>query len=228
MNVLSAKKINPTYKINLYYLHKPNSDYFNMLSNICELISLNDIPDYILKQNFLFTEHICDLMRLELIYKYGGIYLDIDTVCVRSFDTFLNYECVMGKEFGKRENKDREELIGLCNAVLMGIPKNKFVEVWIDNFLNDYRPDWNYNCVQMPYFLSNRHPHLIQIEPKSSFFKYSWDDDGKFDMFFSNSDISDCYSLHLWEHKNYDILKLYDDKYIKKNNDTISQLYKKI
>ena len=228
MNILSAKVINPTYSINLYYLHKPDSYYFSILSNICNLIPLYDIPLHIQTKKFQFTEHICDLMRLELIYQNGGIYLDVDTICIRPFDDLLNYQCVMGLEVGRHKDQLYEKTIGLCNAVLMGISKNKFMELWIEQFHSDYRPEWNYNCVQMPYNLSKEYPDIIHIEPKTSFFKYSWDENGKTNLFDTNSDISDCYSLHLWESKNYNFLKLYDDDYIHRHNDTISYLYKSL
>ena len=38
LNVLSAKQINVEYKINLYYLYKPESVYFDKLYDICNVI----------------------------------------------------------------------------------------------------------------------------------------------------------------------------------------------
>ena len=37
-------------------------------------------------------EEICgkvDIMRLEILYKYGGIYIDADSICIEPFDTYL-------------------------------------------------------------------------------------------------------------------------------------------
>lgn len=226
-NILSSKLINPDYTINIYYFNKPTSNLFNSLKNFCNLIKLEKVPREISNKKFEFTEHICDLLRIELIYNVGGIYLDIDTVCINSFDSLLENECVMGLEYGKHEHEHIPKLIGLCNAVVMGEKHNIFIEKWIENFYKDYRTDWNYNCVQMPYNLSKIYKSHITIQPQNSFFKYSWDSEGRNNLFFNNSDVNDCFSLHLWESKNFEILKKYDYKYVLNNKDTLSNIYKK-
>lgn len=228
LNVLSSKAINPDYSINCYYKHRPNSKYFDKLSDFCKLIPLSNLSNLKSGQKFAYTEHVCDLMRLELVYNTGGIYLDIDTVCIRSFDSLLNNSCVMGLEYSKHIDGLPKQLIGLCNAVLMGTPQNDFMKIWMDEFHSDYKSEWNYNCVQMPYHISQKHPDKINIQPQESFFKYSWDSEGKIDIFYNNSNIDDCYSLHLWETKNFELLKQYDDNYIINNNDTLSNIYKKL
>lgn len=227
LNVISAKKINPKYEIKFHILNKPNSPFFKQLENFCEIIDLKQIPNSISGKKFAYSEHICDLIRLEMIRDNGGIYLDLDTVCVSSFDNLLKHECVMGMEYAVLDGSDDKQLIGLCNAVIMSKPNNKFLKKWTDEFYKDYKDEWNYNCVQMPYHISKYFTTEISIEPQCSFFKYSWDSEGRRKMFFENSDITDCYSLHLWETKNFDLLSKYDDGFIFKNYDTISNIYKK-
>ncbi len=39
-----------------------------------------------------------DYARLDIIYKYGGIYLDVDVEIVKSFDPLLNYKAFLGFE----------------------------------------------------------------------------------------------------------------------------------
>ena len=41
---------------------------------------------------------VSDYVRLDLIYKYGGIYLDTDVELISSLDPFLDNDCFMGLE----------------------------------------------------------------------------------------------------------------------------------
>lgn len=228
LNILSAKKTNPSYDINVYYHYNPNNIHFDKLSTFCNLVKLDTISTTIKSTPFAFTEHMGDLMRLEMLYNSGGIYLDVDVVCIKSFDDLLNNSCVMGREYGRHEHEPTPKLIGLCNATMMGEKQNSFMSVWINEFYEDYRNDWNYNCVQMPYRLFQKHQNLVTVLPQSSFFKYSWDRDGFDAIFNRNSDVGNCYSLHLWENKNYKELVKYDNDYIISNTTTLTTIYKQL
>lgn len=223
LNVLSAKQINVDYKINLYYLYKPESVYFDKLYDICNVIKLEEINYDI---NFQYKEHISDLVRLNVINQFGGIYLDLDTVCIKKFDDLLNYKCVLGKEYGIKDNENEESFIGLCNAVIMSTKSNLFIKDWINEYHSNYNKQWNYLSVVFPHHLTNSKEYNINIQNKDSFFKYSWDNRGKNQIFNLKSDINDCYSLHLWETKNYDILSKYNDELIKSSDNTICNIYK--
>ena len=44
---------------------------------------------------------VSDYARLDIIYRFGGIYLDTDVELIRSLDALLHYRAVMGFENGK-------------------------------------------------------------------------------------------------------------------------------
>jgi len=227
LNILSAVKINSNYNINFYYYHRPNSIFFDKLNDICNLIKIENIEVYKQTHEFAYTEHLSDFIRLDLLYKFGGIYLDIDTICIKPFDDLLQNKFVLGYEMANQGCDVDEVIIGLCNAAMMSEKNSLFSQIWIDDYYKNYNSIWNYNSVVRPLELYYKNPELIHVEPRKSFFKYSWDENGKRQMFDQNLDTSDCYSLHLWESKNYHILSKYDEEYIKCNNDTVSNLYKK-
>lgn len=219
LNILSAHECNPTYTINVYYKYKPDSIHFDALSEFCNVNHV-DI-DYDI--SFSHKEHIGDLFRLNLLYDDGGIYLDTDVVCVNSFDSFLGHDVVMGEERTSDGN-----FIGLCNATILSKRASPFIHEWIDTYYSDYKSEWNYNSVQVPAKISMYMQNYIRIESMNSFFKYSWDQFGTENIFNNNSLIDGCYCLHLWESKNYKRLIKYDIDYIKNNNDTLSNIYKKL
>lgn len=60
---------------------------------------------------------VADYVRLDVIYKNGGIYLDTDMLIVRSLNSLLHSRCFMGAED-----------LNYVNAAIIGAePKNEFV-----------------------------------------------------------------------------------------------------
>ena len=94
------KNVNPDFKIDLIH----ESDIYNTknkdLIRCRDLILNNVVDDYLhgnnircdffkkrLRNNII--QKICDIYRKEILYKYGGIYLDCDTFPVQPFDDKL-------------------------------------------------------------------------------------------------------------------------------------------
>ena len=68
-----------------------------------------------------------DLWRYCILYKYGGIYVDMDTICLNKLDKFLNYSL----EFVSVIDFNRNSLEGthnLFNTFIASIPKSKILE----------------------------------------------------------------------------------------------------
>jgi hypothetical protein len=94
------KSFNPKYKIDL--IHYSKNDIINSHDSV-----LNYCKDLIFKANkgikckyfyyirerikskFNFIQILSDVIRFEILYYYGGIYLDCDTFPVKSFDDNL-------------------------------------------------------------------------------------------------------------------------------------------
>lgn len=67
---------------------------------------------------------VSDMVRLEVLYIYGGIYLDTDVEVLSSFDKFLDNELFFGYD------SPSESMLATC---LMGTtPKNEFIKHLFD------------------------------------------------------------------------------------------------
>ena len=100
----SFKRKNPDFKINfinytindIENINKIHKSVYDIdVSNCIEYIldKKNNIYSYYKNQFYnkhrMFCQTLANILRYELINNYGGIYLDCDTFCLRSFDDYI-------------------------------------------------------------------------------------------------------------------------------------------
>lgn len=114
------KKINPTYKVNL--LNK-----FSVSSYIDINLIREDMP----------MANISDLIRLKLLAKYGGVWLDASIIMNQPIDYFLGsnskaYDLIAFN----RDKTTTNYLFPVLESWLLIAPKNsKYIETWLKNFI---------------------------------------------------------------------------------------------
>jgi hypothetical protein len=196
--VLSAKRANNNCEVMLHYrFESQNNEWWEKTKELVTLKKISYVPVSFGGKAVIYPEHQGDYLRLIILKEYGGIYLDIDTITVKSFDPLLSHLCVMGTEdFGGNTN-------GLCNAVILSEPNSTFIQRWLERFNKDFEPhDWNHMSVRVPHLLSWLYPDIVHVLPPASFFKYNWHN--IIDIFNGDtSDLTGVYCIHLWESKLY-------------------------
>ena len=69
-----------------------------------------------------------DILRYEILYYFGGVYIDADSICLNSLDDFF----LKNDSFGCYESeKYRANLI--CNGFLGSTKRNKLMKFLIEN-----------------------------------------------------------------------------------------------
>ncbi|XP_023320869.1 uncharacterized protein LOC111695693 [Eurytemora carolleeae] len=113
-------------------------------------------PDQIHGVQFYWTAHKADVVRLLVLKKYGGIYLDNDIYVINSLDQYRRYEFVLGWPPG--------EWIG--NMMMMANKHARFLYHILDTY-KMYRPDvWYYNGGEKPVKeILSLYPGLVHNEP---------------------------------------------------------------
>ncbi|RWR01201.1 hypothetical protein ED28_14870 [[Pantoea] beijingensis] len=92
----------------------------------------NTDPSYIKALKNKKWAYCSDVARLDLLYKYGGIYLDTDMEVTKSLSRFLDNECFLGKESER-----------YINAAIIGAEKNNdFIAACLDAVLESMRSDF--------------------------------------------------------------------------------------
>ena len=97
-------------------------------------------PFFVFGKKLSSVYHSSDIARIEILMKYGGIFLDNDVFVVKSLNHFRKFEFTIGWPHG--------EFLG--TQVLIGHNNARFLKLWHDSYEN-YRPtSWYYNAGQLP------------------------------------------------------------------------------
>ncbi|XP_053388469.1 uncharacterized protein LOC128551598 [Mercenaria mercenaria] len=135
----------------------PYGSYWNFIVNMSpNIIHLKREPlKYIAGKKIKYKEHSSDIMRIEALLKYGGIYMDTDTVIVRSMEPLMNYSCVMSNQSS-----------GLLGSAFVMAKKNaSFLQLWMDGYRFHYNPSrYVYNAMVYPKKVARKHADLIHLE----------------------------------------------------------------
>jgi hypothetical protein len=112
--------------------------------------------------------HQADVLRLAILHRAGGIYLDLDVIALRPFDALLRgrADVVMGHEGGNRA--------GMANAAVVARPGAAFLERWMASYASFSRSEWNYHSVTLPKEMALRHPAEVCALPPTAFFWPTW------------------------------------------------------
>ena len=94
----------------------------------------NYLNFYKIYKSYKYNIQRCDAFRYLLLYKYGGIYLDMDIMCKQDLNNFLHYDLVLAKSFNVETS--------FTNSFFMVIPNHHFFKYCIDNLagnINSYQ-----------------------------------------------------------------------------------------
>ncbi|KAK9810331.1 hypothetical protein WJX72_008833 [[Myrmecia] bisecta] len=178
--------------------------------------------------------HKADVIRLEMLYKHGGIYLDLDVLVFQSFDALLHNDFIISYE-GSPE-------YGLGNSIMASRPRSKFVERWLSTYVTfNSSGNWAEHSIFVPRRLSMVHSTELCILPPHSFLFPLWSDKGRKIMFEEPDGNGDGpristytgwdgmpytamypgqYAYHMAEHSAWEkYLQFYDLDYIRSHND---------
>ena len=167
-----------------------------------------------------------DVIRLQVLMEYGGIYTDMDTISVKPYTNLLNNDFVLGEQgVGGSE--------GLCPAVIMSEKDSVFSRHWLYGFKDSFKggapgtDGWCVHSVNYPLHLSKQIPGHIHIEPNTSFFHPTYHQPSLQDMFEKVVNFDKAYSHHLWETASMKWIENITVKEIKNNDTTFNLIARK-
>ena len=119
ISILSCKVINIPEKIYVYYKEQPKGYWWERTKEIAETI------------NYAYSNESSLIFRLMKLKEFGGVFLDINTICVSKYTDLLENKCVISYENIKLDT----------NPIMMAEPNNSQINKWIKSlecsFLTD-------------------------------------------------------------------------------------------
>jgi FkbM family methyltransferase len=159
----------------------PNEQQLNVIDNAKRLHREWEVrvwKDTVSNENLLLSHYytkancgaqVADLIRLDVVYLYGGIYLDSDMELVKSLDEIVGLDSFFCSEDG----------INLSNGAFGAKKNNPLIRSVIDELLFN-EPDWKMrpNKTTGPMLFSRvmRWKKGLVILPRDTFYPYNWDE----------------------------------------------------
>lgn len=224
--VRSAAEVHQPDQIFLYYSQAPvDNPLWDAILPLVELVPVTP-PEEFNGVKLESYQYRADILRLQKLIEYGGIYLDIDIISLKPFDKLLNNECVLGIESGDQTLESAESI---TNAVILCQPNNPFIQDWLAATGNNLKDKhWAYHAVNLPVELLKNKQYNVHLEPKKSFMPFGWREPWIFDDDQSKLDLlEDSYTIHLWETIWQPDLVKVNNNYLKTSNSVLAQLCKK-
>jgi hypothetical protein len=221
LSVYSCSVINSPDRILFHYHHEPKGKWWEETKKLpgFELHRI-EIPRFLGPHVISRTAHKADVVRMRALYEHGGVYLDMDTICVREWGHLLQHNTVLAKEKSCSGIQD-----GICNAIMMTAPRSPFFEEWIAHYPRFFAPQgWREASIILPLLLAEEHPENLTLQEPSVFFEPSWNETDKiFEENEENEEIPESLiALHLWESYSQKYLDtIHDWTWAEKNSNTL-------
>ncbi|KAG0189515.1 hypothetical protein DFQ28_003293 [Apophysomyces sp. BC1034] len=186
--IKSAHDVLKPEQIIFHYHYLPEGEHFEKARPMLTLRQVDLVPS-IFGRPVKHYAHQADVIRLEVLQQYGGIYLDLDVISLKPVDHMLHHEFVMAQEGP-----------GLCNAMIMARPNARFLQRWYATYESFDSGDWNYHSVILPGKLAPHFSDEITVLNHTAFFWPLWDGPGLRALFLEKSyDFSMNLGTHIWE-----------------------------
>ncbi|WP_297836091.1 glycosyltransferase, partial [Pseudomonas sp.] len=214
------------WKAYYYTMHVPTGPNWDSVKADIEVIVLGDF-DYFGNARLYHYAHKADIIRMLVLNRVGGAYLDIDTITQRSFEELRQYEYVMGVQAAGPDSSS-----GLCNAIMFGRASASFSTRWLgeyDYFRSRGRDDlWDYHSVKLPVQLAAAHPNELLVLDYRAFFYPLWGNI-KRAMFSEASaiyadDLACAYCFHLWNGATHEWLEKIDLSFVRTSNSIYAKI----
>ncbi len=220
--IKSAAEVNSPDTIYFHYEYEPQGRWWEAAK---PLLTLNKIkaPDSFMGSTLHHVAHKADVVRLQVLKETGGIYLDLDTICVKPLHPLYNNSFIIGREqkapYVPKNWRQRFKhgirtamvgkttagghLTGLCNAALLAEKDSAFVNSWLETY-KTFRSQgrdkyWNEHSVQVPIKLAAENPDKVTLLGPKAFHYPLYDAAGLASMFEEVTDFPEAYLHHLWE-----------------------------
>lgn len=184
-----------------------------------------DVPTHIGGTEIKHVQYASDVIRLQLLYRWGGIYIDTDMLLTKPLTPLMDKPLTMAIESVNEDGSPKS----VANGVILAAPKSEFLQLMLDATPIAMKSDtWANHAVTLPLELSKAYPAMIHLEPKQSFFPFDLArnypfEEGKYEEY--HFLMKDTYGLHIYETFWRDQLKHVTEDMLKSSSCLFSKLF---
>lgn len=157
--IYTAWKVNRPDRIYFHHTEEPSGAWWQKARPLLSLNRVEPVSE-VFGNPVKYPAHQADVIRLAMLQRFGGIYLDLDVICLRPFSALLEHDFVMGIEPGT----------GLCNAVIIARHDAEFLRAWREQYRSFDGSRWNNHSVVVPWKLAQSLPQHIHVADQYAFF----------------------------------------------------------
>jgi Glycosyltransferase sugar-binding region containing DXD motif len=206
--IRSAVEVNRPQAAQLYCKHLPEGPWWERAKPLVDVVPVEP-PATIHGVPVHHHAHQTDFVRLQKLYAVGGVYLDLDVLCLRPFAPLREHPVVLGQE-------GEDGAYGLCNAVILAEPGAFLLARWLEGFdperslWHGFRSQgadrhWGEMAVRYPAMIADRYPRHVHVVGPRAFFWPTWSDRDLRLLFRRDGEsFADAYCVHLWEQRSWD------------------------
>jgi hypothetical protein len=218
--IKSAVDVNKPQAVFFHYEFEPTGEWWEKARPLLTLDKIK-APESFMGRPLFHVAHKADVVRLQALKEAGGVYLDLDTICVKPLHGLFNHSFLIAQELRPEyipKNRRQEikyalkiffkgvekvKVNGLCNAALLAEKNSAFVNLWLDTY-SSFRSRgrdnyWNEHSVLIPIKLAKDHPDKVEILGPYAFHYPLYNAPGLQSMFEKVTDFPEAYLHHLWE-----------------------------
>ena len=216
--VLAAARHHSADKILMWCNEEPkNNPNWYMVKDLFEVRPV-EMPTEIGGVPLEHIQYKADVLRLQIMQKLGGIYLDTDSLLLKPLTPFVGREMVLA-----RESPD-----SLAMSPIIAQPNADFINVWLQRIPQALEiGTWAYHAVNLPVEIS--HEISCDIRPQFEFFPFDLRhnylfDDGRADEHMER--MGDPYALHVYETYWAGYLNGVDETYMRTRDTLFARLFR--
>jgi len=194
--IYSIIKHMPEYIIYIHNDIEPDTPEWNILKQINNIIikQIKRIKTFD-NINIEHVQYEADIIRMNVLYEYGGIYMDNDIYIVKNINPLITENGL----YIAKENKN-----DFINCVIISEPRNEFLKIWLNNFSTGFKIGmWGWHIRELPKLLLNNfkyyeYKYNIHILDYENFCPIPWTHGHMFND--PNFQLTEkIYGIHLFE-----------------------------
>lgn len=223
INYLSIRSVAEIQKPAKIYLHadheEPDNPNWQAVLPYVELRHITP-PERIAGRALDYAQYKSDVVRLEILLKHGGTYLDCDFILLKPFRDLLVSPLTM--------IHDGPEQQSISNGVIICAPEQSFLADWLAAIPEELNSGiWANHAVNTPKKLLATGRYDVRLLPSKSFIPFDFSKMYLFETPPPQVDLSRSYAVHVWETYWRDYVRHVSEEWTRSTDTLFSQIIRR-